>query len=47
MLTFYEGVANGAGFMFGLLLCYTVYDGLFTLAAKRVENRAKRKKRRR
>lgn len=43
------GLVNGFGFMFGVLICYTIYDGIFTLIAKHAEKTAaaKRKKRRR
>ena len=43
------GLVNGFGFMFGVLICYTIYDGIFTLAARHAEKTAtaKRKRRRR
>lgn len=44
-----DGLVHGFGFMFGMLFCYTIYDGIFTLAARHAEKTAaeKRKKRRR
>lgn len=50
MLTnLWTGLVNGFGFMFGVLICYTIYDIVFTIAAKRAEKSAgnKRRKRRR
>jgi len=43
------GLAHGFGFMFGALICYTIYDIIFTLIARHAEKTAaaKRKKRRR
>lgn len=45
----WSGLVNGFGFMFGILICYTIYDGIFTLAARHAGKTAvaKRKKRRR
>jgi hypothetical protein len=44
-----SGLVNGFGFMFGALICYTVYDFIFTIVERRHEKAAaaKRKKRRR
>lgn len=44
-----NGLVNGFGFMFGVLICYTIYDAIFTAVARHHEKAEakKRKKRRR
>jgi dihydroxyacetone kinase len=48
LANFLAGLTNGIGFMAGVLVIYTIYDGIFTYFEKRREKaEAQRRKKRR